>query len=50
MSSMYTHTKIPKRSRWQIAEAKRHENPFEGPRLRVEGGFFDIFVMDSNQM
>ena len=33
---------------WCIAEARGHNNPFEGSKLRVEGGFFDIFVMDSN--
>ena len=33
---------------WCIAEAKEHNNPFEGPKLRDEGRFFDIFVMDSN--
>ena len=34
--------------RWCIAEVEAHNNPFEGPKLRVEGSFFDIFVMDSN--
>ena len=32
--------------RWRVTQAKGHNNPFEG----VEGGFFDIFVMDSNLM
>ena len=31
-----------------IAEAKRHNNTFEGPKLRVRGSFFDILVVDSN--
>ena len=31
-----------------IAETKRDYNPFKGPKLRVEGSYFDIFVMDSN--
>ena len=34
--------------RWCIAEAGGHNNPFEGPKLRAEGSFFNIFVMDSN--
>ena len=34
--------------RWCIAEAEGHTDPFEGPKLRVEGNFFDIFVLDSN--
>ena len=34
--------------RWCIAEAEGHKNPFEGPKLRVEGSFFDVFLMDSN--
>ena len=33
---------------WCIAEAERHNNPFKGLKLRVEGSFFRIFVMDSN--
>ena len=33
--------------RWHIAEAQGHNNPFEGPKLRVEGCCFDIFVIDS---
>ena len=36
--------------RWRVTEAKRHNNPFEGPKLCVEGGFLDIFIMDSNLM
>ena len=34
--------------RWRITEAKGHNNPFEGAKFRVEGGFPDIFVVDSN--
>ena len=34
--------------RWQITEAKGHNNPLEGAKLRVEGGFFHIFVVDSD--
>ena len=34
--------------RWCIAEAEGHNNPFQSPKLRVEGSIFDIFVMDSN--
>ena len=34
--------------RWCIAEAEGHNDPFEGPKLRVEGSCFDIFVVDSN--
>ena len=34
--------------RWRIAEAKGHNNPLEGAKLRVEGGFLDIFVLDSD--
>ena len=36
--------------RWRVAEAKGHNNPFRGAKLCVEGGFPDIFVMDSNLM
>ena len=36
--------------RWWIAQAKGHNNPFEGPKLRVEGVFFDMFIMYSNLM
>ena len=36
--------------RWHVTEAKGHNNPFEGAKLCVEGGFLDIFVMDSNLM
>ena len=25
-----------------------HKNPLEGAKLRVEGGFLDIFVVDSD--
>ena len=34
--------------RWWVTEAKGHNNPFEGARLCVEGGFLDIFLVDSN--
>ena len=34
--------------RWRIAEAKGPNNPLEGPKLRVQWGLFDIFVMYSN--
>ena len=34
--------------RWCILEAEGHNNQLEGPKLCVEGSFFDIFVMDSN--
>ena len=33
---------------WHITEAKGHNNPLEGAKLRVEGGFLDIFVVDSD--
>ena len=36
--------------RWRVTEAKGHNNPFECAKLCVEGGFLDIFVMDSNLM
>ena len=36
--------------RWRVKKAKAHNNPFEGVKLCVEGGFLDIFVMDSNLM
>ena len=36
--------------RWRVTEAKGHNNPFKGAKLCVEGGFLDIFVMDSNLM
>ena len=36
--------------RWRITEAEGHNNPFEGAKLRVEGSFLDLFVMDSNFM
>ena len=36
--------------RWRVTEAKGHNNPFEGAKLCVEGGFLDIFVTDSNLM
>ena len=31
-----------------IAEAKGHNNPREGAKLCVEGGFLDIFVLNSD--
>ena len=34
--------------RCHVTEAKGHNNPLEGAKLRVEGGFFDIFVDDSD--
>ena len=34
--------------RWCIAEAKGHNNPVEGAKLCVEGGFLDIFVLNSD--
>ena len=34
--------------RWRITEAKGHNNPLEVAKLRVEGGFLDIFVLDSD--
>ena len=34
--------------RWRITEAKGHKNPLEGSKLCVEGGFLDIFVVDSD--
>ena len=34
--------------RWSITETKGHNNPLEGTKLRVEGGFLDIFVLDSD--
>ena len=34
--------------RWHITEAKGHDNPLEGAKLCVEGGFLDIFVLNSD--
>ena len=34
--------------RWRIKEAKGHSNPLKGAKLCVEGGFLDIFVVDSD--
>ena len=34
--------------RWRITEAKGHNNPLEGAKLCVEGGFLDILVVDSD--
>ena len=56
MLSMHTHTKIPKWSqihdalegRRCVTEAKGQNNRFEGAQLCVEGGFLDIFVVDSD--
>ena len=33
---------------WRITEAKGHNNPLEGAKLCVEGGFLDIFVLNSD--
>ena len=33
---------------WSVTEAKGHNNPLEGAKLRVEGSFLDIFVLDSD--
>ena len=33
---------------WRIAEAKGHNNPVEGAKLCVEGGFLDILVLNSD--
>ena len=34
--------------RWRVTEAKGHNNTLEGAKLCVEGGFPDIFVVDSD--
>ena len=34
--------------RWCIKEAKGHNSPPEGAKLCVEGGFLNIFVVDSD--
>ena len=34
--------------RWRITEAKGHNNPLEGAKLCVGGGFLDIFVLNSD--
>ena len=34
--------------RWRITEAEGHNDRLEGAKLRVEGGFLDIFVVDSD--
>ena len=34
--------------RWRITEAKGHNNPLEGAKFCVEGGFIDIFVLNSD--
>ena len=36
--------------RWRVTEDKGHNNPFKVAKLCVEGGFLDIFFMDSNLM
>ena len=33
---------------WRVIEAKGHINPLEGAISCVEGGFLNIFVVDSN--
>ena len=33
---------------WRVTEAKGHDSPFEGAKWCVEGGFLDIFVVDSD--
>ena len=33
---------------WRVTEAKGHDNPLEGAKLCGEGGFLDIFVVDSD--
>ena len=35
---------------WRIGDVKGHNNRFKSPKLCVEGGFSDIFVMDLNVM
>ena len=34
--------------RLRVTEAKGHNNPLEGAKLCVEGGFLDIVVVDSD--
>ena len=34
--------------RWRITEAKGHNNPLEGAKLCVEGGFLDIIILNSD--
>ena len=34
--------------RWRITEAKGHNNPLKAAKLCVEGGFLDIFVLNSD--
>ena len=34
--------------RWRFTEAKGHNNPLEGAKLCVEGGFLDIFFLNSD--
>ena len=56
---MYTHTKIPKWSRrtsfttrWNVDGALQRPEGItthsKAPKWRVEGGFLDIFVLDSD--
>ena len=33
---------------WRVTESKGHNNPLEGAKLCVEGGFLDIYVVDSD--
>ena len=33
--------------RWRITEARGRNNPLKGTKMRVEGGFLDIFALDS---
>ena len=33
---------------WRITEARGHNNPLKGANLCVEGGFLDIFVVDTD--
>ena len=34
--------------RWRITDVKGHNNPLKGAKLCVEGGFLDIFVLNSD--
>ena len=33
---------------WRITDAEGHNNPLEGAKLCVEGGFLNTFVVDSD--
>ena len=46
VSKDITHDALKRR--WRVTEAKGHNDPFEGAKLFVEGGFLDIFVVDSD--